>query len=272
MSVATTRAMPARRAAESPAHPCRSPTLRSAASRRNGRGMPTCGGHAPRQSAALPFLRGRSGSESSRPARILRLRDPAQPPAATGGACPPAVDMPRGSRPRCRFSGAAPAPSPRVPRGSSDFATQRSLPPQREGHAHLRWTCPEAVGRAAVSPGPLRLRVLASREDPPTSRPSAASRRNGRGMPTCGGHAPRQSAALPFLRSRSDPTSGRSAWKGPAPATSSSVPRLRDAVRSVVARPASEANGSRTRSRLRAGYGARSCHGGARRPAWRSPG
>ncbi len=166
--------------------------------------------------------------------------------------------MPRGSRPRFCFSGAAPAPVPRVPRGTSDFATQRGLPPQREGHTHLRWACPEAVGRASVSPGPLRLRFLASREEPPTSRPSAASRRNGgahpppvgmprgsrprfcfsgaapapvprvprgtsdfatqrglppqrRGTPTAGGHAPRQSAALLFLRGRSGSGSSRPA-------------------------------------------------------------
>ncbi len=205
-----------------------SPTSRpSAASRRNGRGMPTCGGHAPRQSAALPFVRGRSGSESSRDARILRLRDPARPPAATGGACPPAVDMPRGSRPRFRLSGAAPAANPRGTRGFSDFATQRGLPPQREGHAHLRWTCPEAVGRASVCPGPLRLRILAGREDSPTSRPSAASRRNGTGMPTCGGHAPRQSAALPFVRGRSGSESSRDA-EGRVPVVSWNGVMVRD--------------------------------------------
>ncbi len=224
----------------------RSADSRSATSRRSGRGTPTSGGHAPRQSAALPSLRGRSGSESSRDARILRLRDPARPPAAVGGAHPPPVGMPRGSRPRCRLSGAAPAPNPRGTRGSSDFATQRDLPPQWEGHTHLRWACPEAVGRAAVSPGPLRLRILAGREDPPTSRPSATSRRSGRGTPTSGGHAPRQSAALPSLRGRSGSESSRDAR----------ILRLRDPARPPAAvggahpPPVGMPRGSRPRCRL----------------------
>ncbi len=154
--------------------------------------------------------------------------------------------MPRGSRPRFRLSGAAPAPDPRVPRGSSDSATQRGLPPRRNGHAHLRWACPEAVGRASVCPEPLRLRILASREDPPTPRLSAASRRDGTGTPTCGGHAPRQSAALPFVRSRSGSGSSRPAR----------ILRLRDSARPPAAmeraRPPAVGmpRGSRPRFRL----------------------
>ncbi len=156
------------------------PTSRlSAASCRRGMGTPTCGGHAPRQSAALPFLRSRSGSGSPREARILRLRGSARPPAVAGWARPPAVGMPRGSRPRFRFFGAAPAPDPRARRGSSDFAAQRGLLPSRDGHAHLRWACPEAVGRASVSPEPER---LSCRGRPPgrscsRSRSGTAARR-----------------------------------------------------------------------------------------------
>ncbi len=47
--------------------------------------MPICGGHAPRRSATLRRLRGRSGSGSSRPASNLRLRDPTRPPIGTLG-------------------------------------------------------------------------------------------------------------------------------------------------------------------------------------------
>ena len=96
-----------RRSRRSPADPAarsaRRHTRRFATQRgsRHGRAMPTFGGHAPRQSAALPF-RGRSGPAPRVPRGPSEFATSAAP-APMEGPCPPSVDMPRGSRPRFRW-------------------------------------------------------------------------------------------------------------------------------------------------------------------------
>ncbi len=143
---------------------------------------------------------------------------------------------------RCRRSRRSPAdPAARsARRHTRRFATQRGSR-HWKGHAHLRWTCPEAVGRASVS-GPLRLRVLAFREDPPNSQPARLPP-PWKGHAHLRGHAPRQSAALPLDRHAA--TLARDPMDMPPTADDGSTRRLDDKFDSPLA--PGEVIGSRAR-------------------------